>query len=385
MRAYSYLNSAKTILQQYDGSLPLAAWLKQYFKVEKKFGSSDRKTVSHICYCCFRLGEAFKQLNDEERMLVAVFLSSTSPNIVLKQLKPEWNEQVSLSPESKLNFLGANDQLNQVFPFPESLSKEINRKAFQLTHLVQPDLFLRLRPGKEDKITHRLQTAGIDFHKIGKQTLALPNQTKLDDLMVTDEDAVIQDLSSQQVLSLLEGYLSEKDPISVWDCCAASGGKSILVRDEFPRSVLAASDIRPSILHNLEKRFRKAGIQPYQSFVANLSDPEFSIRRKFDLVICDAPCSGSGTWSRTPEQLSFFKEEKIHFYADLQKKIVKNAIKGMKPGGYLLYITCSVFAEENEGMLDFLKQETGLALKVSRYFTGYDQKADTLFGALFQL
>ena len=385
MRAYSYLNSARTILQLYDGNLPLAAWLKQYFKVEKKFGSSDRKMVSHICYCFYRLGEAFKQLTEEERMLVAVFLSSTSPNIVLKQLKPEWNEHVSLSAESKLGILGANDQLEHIFPFPDFLSKEINREAFQLSHLVQPDLFLRLRPGKEDKIIKRLQTEGIDFLRISEKALALPNQTKLDDLMVTDEAAVIQDLSSQQVLSLLKGYLSENDPISVWDCCAASGGKSILVRDEFPHSVLAVSDIRPTILHNLEKRFRNAGIHPYQSFVANLSDPEFSIRRKFDLVICDAPCSGSGTWSRTPEQLIFFKEEKIHFYAALQKKIVRNAIKGMKPGGYFLYITCSVFAEENEGMLDFLEQESGLTLKNSRYFTGYLQKADTLFGALFQL
>ena len=59
MRAYSYLNSARTILQLYDGNLPLAAWLKQYFKAEKKFGSSDRKMVSHICYCFYRLGAAF--------------------------------------------------------------------------------------------------------------------------------------------------------------------------------------------------------------------------------------------------------------------------------------------------------------------------------------
>jgi 16S rRNA (cytosine967-C5)-methyltransferase len=385
MRAYSYLNSAKTILQQYDGSMPLAAWLKQYFKVEKKFGSSDRKMVSHICYCFYRLGRAFIKLPDEDRILVAVFISSTSPNIVLQQLKPEWNEQVSLSPENKLNYLGANEQLEQVFPLPEFLTKEIDRKAFQLSHMIQPDLFLRIRPGREEKLIRNLQAAGIDYRKIGGQSLALSNQTKLENVLVADEDAVVQDLSSQQVLSLLEGYLSEKDPISVWDCCAASGGKSILVRDQYPRSVLAVSDIRPSILHNLEKRFKTAGIQPYQSFVANLSDPAFSIRRKFDLVICDAPCSGSGTWSRTPEQLSFFKEEKIHFYADLQKRIVKNAMKGIKPGGYFLYITCSVFAEENEGMLDFLEQETGLNLKVSRYFTGYNQKADTLFGALFQL
>ncbi|HYK56845.1 MAG TPA: Fmu (Sun) domain-containing protein, partial [Flavisolibacter sp.] len=105
----------------------------------------------------------------------------------------------------------------------------------------------------------------------------------------------------------------------------------------------------------------------------------------FDLVICDAPCSGSGTWSRTPEQLKFFKKEKIEQYAQLQKSIALNAAKSVKLQGYFLYITCSVFKKENEEVVAFIKANTPLQLVSSKYFMGYDRRADTLFAALFRL
>src|SRR6476659_4841485 len=76
MRSYSYLNSAGKIIESYDGSIPLSAWLKEYFRANKKFGSKDRKEVSHICYCFFRLGKSFTTKSREERMLIALFLCS---------------------------------------------------------------------------------------------------------------------------------------------------------------------------------------------------------------------------------------------------------------------------------------------------------------------
>ena len=97
------------------------------------------------------------------------------------------------------------------------------------------------------------------------------------------------------------------------------------------------------------------------------------------------PCSGSGTWSRTPEQLYFFEESKIAYYANLQKKIISNAVKALKPGSVLLYITCSVFTEENEDAVNFIQEQLHLKLVSANYFKGYQQRADTLFAALFSL
>jgi 16S rRNA (cytosine967-C5)-methyltransferase len=148
---------------------------------------------------------------------------------------------------------------------------------------------------------------------------------------------------------------------------------------------LTVSDIRPAILHNLKKRFTEAGIHRYTSFVADLSKSgSLPAPTDFDVIIADVPCTGSGTWGRTPEQLYYFNEEEIKRYSDLQKRIVVNAIPYLKTGGFILYITCSVFKQENEGTVDHLLTNFALHLKEMSIIKGYDRKADTMFAALLQ-
>mgnify|MGYP002655003678 FL=1 len=118
---------------------------------------------------------------------------------------------------------------------------------------------------------------------------------------------------------------------------------------------LTVSDVRESILLNLKKRFAEAGIKNYNSKVVDLSHSAFTIHHSpFDLIMADVPCSGSGTWGRTPEFLSFFNKASIDTYAVLQQKICTNAVTKLKPGGYFLYITCSVFKKENEENVQWL-------------------------------
>ncbi|MEK7199745.1 MAG: hypothetical protein AAB212_07495 [Bacteroidota bacterium] len=78
MRFQSYFNTAIFILQQYDGSMPLLHFLKQYFSQHKKHGSKDRKWISHLCYNYYRLGHALKELAIEERLRIALFLCNES-------------------------------------------------------------------------------------------------------------------------------------------------------------------------------------------------------------------------------------------------------------------------------------------------------------------
>ncbi|MGE5106188.1 MAG: methyltransferase domain-containing protein, partial [Sphingobacteriales bacterium] len=171
----------------------------------------------------------------------------------------------------------------------------------------------------------------------------------------------------------------------VWDCCAASGGKSILVKDVSGNIDLTVSDIRESILYNLKKRFDEAGIKNYNSFLADLSTVNCQLpATNFDLIIADVPCSGSGTWSRTPEQLYFFNNSAIGQYSQLQKKIITNVVLKLKPGGHLLYITCSVFKRENEELVNFIREKFHLQLIKQEVLKGYDKKADTMFAALLQ-
>ena len=103
MRFYSYLNSAKAILDEYDGSIPFATWLKQYFKSHKKFGSRDRKIVGDLCYSYFRLGKLFVERSIEERLLTAQFLCHDGSEVV-RQIKPEWSEQLAMPQLKNLIF-----------------------------------------------------------------------------------------------------------------------------------------------------------------------------------------------------------------------------------------------------------------------------------------
>jgi 16S rRNA (cytosine967-C5)-methyltransferase len=147
---------------------------------------------------------------------------------------------------------------------------------------------------------------------------------------------------------------------------------------------LTVSDVRESILINLKKRFNEAGITKYKSFIADLTQSSKLTTNSFHLIIADVPCTGSGTWSRNPEQLYYFEQKKIEEYSILQKKIVSNVIKHLQPGGYLLYITCSVFIKENEEVVDFIEQNFHLDVIKMEVLRGYDMKADTMFAALLQ-
>ncbi|RYY87891.1 MAG: methyltransferase domain-containing protein [Chitinophagaceae bacterium] len=346
------------MLNKYDGCVPFAGFLKEYFRQEKKFGSRDRRTVSALCYNYFRLGGLFPELPMEERIYKGLALAE--------------GEEQPMDPLP-------------IFPLHRRLSAEIEPAAFAASHLQQPDMFLRVRPGREQIVSEKLQAAGIPFTECGATCLALANGSKVNEVLRIDADVVVQDRNSQQVLEQLQQHIAADTKFHLWDCCAASGGKSILAIDLFPKVQLTASDIRDSILNNLRTRFRDAGIRNYRAFKDDVGASTFAFSHDFDVVLCDAPCSGSGTWGRTPEQLQYFPETQIEYYASLQRRIAVNALQQVKKGGYFLYATCSVFSAENEDNVAFLQKASGLTLLSSRYYKGYEERADTLFAALFRL
>ncbi len=385
-RFHSYLSSAISILGTYNGSKPFGYHIKSFFAAEKKYGSRDRRSISSLCYHNFRLGQALKHLAIEERILTGVFLSENNSNELLSALRPELDMRISDSVGNKLAFLKISYQ--DIFPFVDQLSGEIEKELFALSFLAQPFLFLRTRPGKEKIVTEKLTAAEIAFQKKEAACLQITNNTSLDKVIKINKEAVVQDRSSQQVFNFLEKnqqYFPLNESISVWDCCAASGGKSILLNDLLKGKLkLTVSDIRENILFNLQKRLQEAGVNIYKKIAADLEKSPAALREeKFDLVICDAPCTGSGTWSRSPEQLFYFQDNTIDLFSDKQKKIVSNVIPQLKKGGLFFYITCSVFKKENEVVADFIKEKFHLQLLQMEYLKGYEEKADSMFVAVF--
>lgn len=320
---------AQKLIAAYQGQEPLAAYLKKYFAANKKHGSRDRKSISAFCYAHFRT-------------------------------------------------LHAN------FPLQEAISKEIDIPEFIQSHTIQPLLFIRIRPWQKEKVIATLQAAAIEYTEINEDCFAFSNTTSLQNVLALNKEAVIQDLNSQALAELLSHVpTSMETPIQVWDACAASGGKTILMFDTMQNIRMHVSDVRESILFNADKRLQEAGIRPASVQVIDLTHP-FEIKKPFDFVFADLPCSGSGTWGRTPEQIAFFKKENLNSYTQLQSKIIENILPTVKLEGHLLIATCSVYAAENEAHVEAILAQGQFELIEQRYFKGYTQQADTLFGAILK-
>lgn len=382
MRYQSYLHTAIKIISAYKGEEPLSAFLKKFFAADKKYGSGDRKNISSLCYNYYRAGRAMDGMSLEKQLLAATFLCNHSPNNLLRALMPEWEEKIMLPPAEKAAMLGID--LANLFPFAKELSGDIDASRFALSFLQQPDLFLRIRPGKRNAVETKLQAAAIPY-ELSANTVRLANASRIHEILSLDKEAVVQDKNSQRVLDGVQQHMGDTIP-HAWDCCAASGGKSILLYDKLQGKVkITVSDIRESILVNLKKRFSIAGIRQYDHFTADLDHNERALPLKdVSLIICDAPCTGSGTWARTPEQLYFFDAAQIAVYAQRQERIASAALPYLEEGGLLVYITCSVFRQENEAVVDYIQKKFHLQLLQMESLKGYDDKADSMFVALLK-
>lgn len=386
IRTDKYIQFAKLIIGSYDGIEPFHLFLKKYFAKNRKHGSRDRKSITRFCYLYFRLGKAVRSnISFEEKIQLAIFLCENVPDEYLELHQPEWNRNIGQPLELKLQMVVSFFNPLEIFSWNEFLSQQINVTDWNTSFLKQPNLFIRTRPGKRNQVIGKVEKAGISFQEIGNNTLVFSPNVKLNDVLLLDNEAVVQDYNSQRIGELLEKYVAKTGAnIFVWDCCAASGGKSILAKDILENINLTVSDKRKGILKNLSDRLHRAGIQQNNSFIADLSgEKNLPIsKNKFDLIIADVPCSGSGTWVRTPEWLHFFKTDEINRYAALQRKIVQTIFPYLKPDGKLLYITCSVFREENENNIAYFESELDVEILQSNYYIGCEMQADTLFATM---
>ena len=386
-RHHSYINTAKTITGQYKGEEPFAIFLKQFFANNKKYGSKDRKQIGSLCYHYYRVVNALSHQESEEKFLAATLLCEHRFSDLLEVIRPEWNQIITQSAAEKMGVLKNDFDETKLFPFSDELSGGLDARAFAASFLHQPKLFLRLRPGHEKMVMAKLNAIAVPFKQVNNYCLALANGTQIDEEIAIDKEAVVQDYNSQQAGEVIRPFLTNTpSPITIWDCCAASGGKSIMLYDIDTSIRLTVSDIRPSILHNLDNRFKRAGLHNYHSFVADLTAgaAKLPASQKFNFIIADVPCSGSGTWARTPEQLYFFKRELIDEFAKRQQKIVRHIIPYLVSGGHLVYITCSVFKKENEAIVKYMEEKHALQLVEMKLLKGYDSYADTMFVAILK-
>ncbi len=391
MRESIQYSSITALINGYQNQQPLHRFLQQHYRDHKQMGSRDRRLFSDWIYGYYRLGKSLSDQTVETKLAVANFLTQQQSSELLNYALANHTSlqhtdiEKSVSEKIKLVQQQYSFSVKYIFPYGELVSDDLDTEQFALSILSQPKVWIRVRKQFVEEVKREFNEQKISFEESKEQPLAwsVPQRTKLDELKTfTKGYFEIQDLNSQRT-----GNYFHPQPKEHWfDCCAASGGKSLLLQSLESKVKLTVSDNRVAILQNLDERFKRARISDYQSIVADIANqiPASLSNKQFDGIIVDAPCSGSGTWARTPEQISFFQPQLIKHYINLQQSILKNVVPLLKPGKPLIYITCSVFKEENEGQVQFV-ESLGLKIVSKELLKGNGEGCDSMFVCRMQL
>jgi 16S rRNA (cytosine967-C5)-methyltransferase len=209
-----------------------------------------------------------------------------------------------------------------------------------------------------DGIEKELAAEGIEL--VPGELLTLARQVRSGDATKTaafrDGRVRIQDEGSQLIAELVSHGRE------ILDCCAAPGGKTLILAERNPEAQIVACDGSHQRLAELRKRLASLGERAYCRLVdvTHLED-----REAFDVVLADVPCSGTGTLGRNPEIRHRLRPEDLPRQAERQRAILQSALRAVRPGGYVLYSTCSLEAEENENVIESVLSEAAGARLLS--------------------
>lgn len=330
-------------------------YLKDVFRNNKQFGSKDRKFYRNACYTWWRWSEVPQQEPTPEKLAQYLEAAATGSEALNSQESVLQRYAAHLEPEIVLS------QLHQWF------------------HTQAPVFAIPFK--------HK-RAAWENYVKQLNATYSITDTVYCFDPNINLTDAVdqglcrIQDVASFSAVNALELLKNAR----VWDCCSGAGGKALTITENNPSISLTTSDVRPQILENLRERFSLAGLAAPRTLQIDLEKYSHSDDLgMFDFIVADVPCTGSGTWRRTPEAAHYFEEKEIERQAKRQESIVGNALKHLKQDGTLLYITCSIFQQENMQQIRKLEEKYNLRVVQAGFTTDATQSnSDYIFRAILK-
>ena len=171
-----------------------------------------------------------------------------------------------------------------------------------------------------------------------------------------DGSICIQDISSMLV-GIVSGI---KDGNTVLDICAAPGGKSLHAADMAGSGKVIALDVSEKKVEKIRENIRRCGFMNIDTEVSDATVYNNKFESIADVVIADVPCSGLGVMGRKNDSKYNISERSVEELVKLQRMILKNAVRYVKPGGTLIFSTCTCSYEENQGNMRYLTEEFGL-------------------------
>lgn len=311
-------------------STPLDVLLRHYFRQNKALGSKDRAWVSETIYHYVR----WKNLYDALQLPPVAALPDTS----------QMPLHLRVGAPQKLV-----DHLVEAYGESKTIEIcEINQTRAPVTIRTN-----RLKISREEllqKLSQSFEVSPTSSSPLGIQFLKKINFAELPEFK--DGLFEVQDEASQMAALLVSP--SPKDQIL--DFCAGAGGKSLAIAPQMNNSgQLYLHDIRAPALLEAKKRCKRAGIQNVQF---NLPQK----RQSMDIVIVDSPCSGTGTYRRNPDLKWKYDQIDRTGLIEEQRKIVDEAFTYLKPGGSLVYMTCSILPCENEEQAAYFQKKYNLTI-----------------------
>ena len=438
---YTQLRNLRTVFDRATYAVlvekrALDRFLSSCWRENRQFGSRDRRLFSESIFAFFRFyGWLELLLSEDERALLAAGnsreLSGKSVALLLagawtlENLPPEPAHRVLTSefelasipqPEKVFDPLQqwrqerfvnwAGKCLSQQIEIPDFMllqsawSRELlqelpDKEAYFRSLAVRPPLWLRVQNAPVDKVVAELTHAGLTVRKhrsLPDAVAVIGGAVNLYTLDVYRSGKVeVQDLASQVIARVCAPNRGER----WWDCCAGAGGKTLALAELMQRTgKVVASDIRSYKLDDLKLRARRSNfpnIEP-RLWDGNKVPPRRA--NKFDGVLIDAPCSCSGVWRRNPDGRWNSSAEEVAKVSAIQRSVLENVLNALRPGGVLVYATCSAFEAENGAVIrDFLNdhpefvledfanpltgESTGGMLKI----TGAAENCDSMFVA----
>ena len=409
-------------------NLPGDLLLAELFRNDRRCGSRDRAAMSAGVYAVLRHWGVLRRLFSERlrrsvesgkpeelsprnlaALLIAALICDGGHDELVAALARETDAELPALPapgaawedrcRAASTFAGVSLKAAATMLVPEwvpgALPEDFPLAEWCASLTRRPPLWLRLQGAEADAVvTAELESAGLEFRREARFRGAIAVTGGKVNLFSLDSYRKgffeVQDLASQCV-----GAVCAPHPGERWyDPCAGAGGKTLQLAELMRRrGVVLAGDVRERKLEELRRRARRGGF-PNVSARLHEGRPPRGMH-PVDGLLIDAPCSGSGVWRRNPGLQWLIAPERIGEYAARQLEILEAFFPVLKPGGVLVYATCSVFAEENEETVRrFMARHDDLVLeefdhplgfgKVSGgmvRFRSFDGDCDSLFAA----
>lgn len=360
-------------------------------KLDKRWGSNDRKFVAETIYDIVRWKRLYAEIAEAKEPFTRDYVWRLFAiwAVLRGHTLPDWKyfEQTPVRRiKGKFDELSKNRSIRESIPdwMDEICSKELGDDIWEKEIKAQNEqarVILRVNTLKTtpQKLQELLKTLDIETETLKEYPDALILKERANVFMT---DAFknglfeVQDASSQ----LVARFLDIQPGMRVVDACAGAGGKTLHIASLLEnKGQIIAMDLYESKLKQLKLRAKRNGVHNIDCRVIESTKTIKKLHEKADRVLIDAPCSGLGVLKRNPDSKWKLQPEFIENIKKTQQEVLENYSKIVKPGGKLVYATCSILPSENQEQVEkFLTTDMGKNFifvedkKVLAYESGFD-------------